>query len=140
MAFVACLCAGPIPFVESKWVFFVMMWLLLFVGGFIMPNLLGVMIASIPSSMRAIGNSFAAIFFNALGFLPAPFLYGAMISLTNSASNLGMLVTMAYSSTGLLWTLLALCARSRRKKKDELLPKLSVNPPSTSSSSNRNES
>lgn len=51
MAFIACLCAGPIPFVNSVWVFFVLMWLLLFVGGFIMPNLLGVMIASIPGNM-----------------------------------------------------------------------------------------
>ena len=77
-----------------------------------MPNLLGIMIVSVPGSMRAVANSFAAIFFNALGFLPAPFIYGAVISLTGSeTTNLGMVATMSYSSTGLLWTLLALCAR-----------------------------
>ena len=118
VALLACMSAGPIPFVSNVWVFTVLMWVLLFFGGFIMPNLLGIMINSLPSNIRAIGNSFASIFFNVLGFLPAPFLYGAMISLTNSESNLGMLVTMSYSATGFLWTLCALGARSKKKKKN----------------------
>ena len=41
------LCAFPIPFIDNFWVFNVLLWLLMFAGGFILPPLTGMMLATI---------------------------------------------------------------------------------------------
>ena len=56
-------------------------WLELFFGAAIVPTLQGLMISSIPTELRALGNSFAQLVMNLLGNLPAPLLYGYVQSL-----------------------------------------------------------
>ena len=66
------------------------------------------MISSVPDNLRAVANSFAAIFFNAIGFLPAPFAYGAIISLIgDKSSNIGMMAVMGYTITGVIYVIFA---------------------------------
>ena len=76
------------------------------------------MISSVPDNLRAVANSFAAIFFNAIGFLPAPFVYGAIISLIgDQRSNIGMIVVMGYTITGVVYVILAYYKGNKDMKK-----------------------
>ena len=45
-------------------------------GGFTVPVLTGYMIAQVPPNMRTLANSLANLFYNLLGFFPAPSIYG----------------------------------------------------------------
>ena len=61
------------------------------------------MISSIPQKLRAFGSSTAQLVFNLLGYFPAPFLYGAINSVTGGAeSRGGMIMLMAWSFCGML--------------------------------------
>jgi len=82
VALLACLSALPIPFVNSLVGVIIFLWLVLFFGGFIMPNLTGILLNSVPPKERAIANSVANFFYNLLGYLPAPYLYGLVVELT----------------------------------------------------------
>ena len=48
-----------------------------------MPGLTGLMMVSVPPSIRAFGNSNGEIVKNVLGYLPSPFMYGWFNSLFN---------------------------------------------------------
>ena len=48
----------------------------LFCGGFSMPAVTGIMLNSVPPSMRTMANSIANTSYNLFGYLPAPLLYG----------------------------------------------------------------
>lgn len=53
-------------------------WVLLFLGGAMVPGLTGVMLNSVAIQYRTFANSNAQTFMNLIGFLPAPTLYGIM--------------------------------------------------------------
>jgi hypothetical protein len=55
--------------------------LLLFFGGSLLPQVLGLMIDSVPKQQKAIASSITYLFNNLFGYLPAPFLYGAVSSI-----------------------------------------------------------
>lgn len=65
-----------IPFVNYFYPVTVLLWLVLFFGGAMMPGLTGLMMVSVPPYLRAFGNSNGEIIKNILGYLPAPFMYG----------------------------------------------------------------
>lgn len=44
-----------------------------------MPNLTGILLNSVPQGERAVANSVANFFYNLLGYLPSPFLYGLAV-------------------------------------------------------------
>lgn len=68
--------AVGIPFVSDFYAVTIMLWLVLFFGGAMMPGLTGIMMVSVPPYLRAFGNSNGEIIKNILGYLPAPFMYG----------------------------------------------------------------
>lgn len=72
----AILCATPVPFLTTKWPVYILMWLLLFFGSFILPTVTGMMLNSVPLENRATANALAVLSYNLLGYLPAPFIYG----------------------------------------------------------------
>ena len=74
----AVLCATPVPFLLTKWPAYVMLWLLLFCGSFILPTVTGMMLNSVELEHRATANALAVLSYNLLGYLPAPFIYGAI--------------------------------------------------------------
>lgn len=86
LCFVVSLCASasclPVPLMNHILGVIIFLWLVLFFGGFIMPNLTGILLNSVPSKERAIANSVANFFYNILGYLPAPYLYGLIVELT----------------------------------------------------------
>lgn len=115
--FLSSLAGTPTPFLESFPLTVVCMWLQMFFGGAIMPAVTGVMISSVPKSMRAVGNSIAQLFGNLLGFGPAPFLYGFVINLTGGdTSRWGMALLSAWGFQGVVHAWLG-----RRAKKRNIL-------------------
>jgi len=70
--------AAPIPFSDIKWLTYACVWLLLFVGASILPTLTGIMLNSVEESRRTTANSIATLIYNLCGYLPAPFIYGAV--------------------------------------------------------------
>jgi len=68
--------ASPVPFLTTKWPVYILMWLLLFLGSFILPTVTGMMLSSVDLEHRATANAMAVLAYNLLGYLPAPFIYG----------------------------------------------------------------
>jgi len=66
----------PVPFLSSKYAVYVIIWLVFFLGSFILPTLTGIMISSVADYQRTTANSIATLSYNLLGYLPAPFMYG----------------------------------------------------------------
>ena len=101
----------PAPLVDNKIAFYALIWLLLFFGAFILPTLTGIMLNSVPEQRRTAAYSVATLFYNLLGYLPAPFIYGtvstfgknqalasrfALAAIIYSSLITGVLVILAY--------------------------------------------
>ena len=85
-ALCAVLCGIPICLFDSIVGFAIFLWLFLFFGGCIIPNLIGVTLTSLPIELRAAGNSVTVFLNTILGFLPAPFTYGVIYESTRKHS------------------------------------------------------
>jgi len=62
------------------------------------PNLVGVIISSIPNELRASGNSITNFFTNLIGYLPAPYFYSLIFDSTkdfNSKFAYGLIVNFS---------------------------------------------
>ena len=68
----------PIPLVNGLYLYAFFLWLLLFFGGALLPPLQGIIIACLPRNVQGSGNSFVIFFYNLLGYLPAPYVYGTL--------------------------------------------------------------
>lgn len=72
------ICAVPIPFIDNFFVVSGLLWFLLFFGGSILPCMTGIMLNTVDQSLKTTANSLANLSYNMLGYLPAPFVYGAI--------------------------------------------------------------
>ena len=63
--------------------FGVLIWLLLFFGGSILPPVTGIMLNTVQESKRTSANSIANLCYNLLGYLPAPSFYGMVSSIVD---------------------------------------------------------
>jgi hypothetical protein len=61
-AMLASLCGSPIPFIDSFYVALMLLWLMLFFGGSLVPGMTGIMLTSIPPDQRSMGNSVSHVF------------------------------------------------------------------------------
>ena len=68
--------ATLLPLVNSYYLYAIFLWILLFCGSCILPTLQGIIIACLPKNIQGSGNSFVIFFYNLVGYLPAPFVYG----------------------------------------------------------------
>ncbi len=111
-ALFAILCAFPVKWVTGIYLFGVLLWAILFFGGAIIPNAQGIMISSLDNELRASGNSISNIFQNAIGFLPAPSVYGLIYNNTkHSDPSLAMSIVLMYSLVGLVFLVISLIFR-----------------------------
>jgi hypothetical protein len=62
--------------------FSIFLWLFLFFGSAIVPNLMGIILSSLPYELRGAGNSVALLISTTLGRLPSPTLYGIIFDAT----------------------------------------------------------
>ena len=81
-----------IPFLNNFIPCAVLLWVVLFFGGAMMPGLTGMMMASVPPYLRAFGNSNGEIIKNILGYLPSPFMYGWFQSLFDERAGLKLIM------------------------------------------------
>ena len=103
ISIIAAGCGIFLPFFDITAVFVVFMWLLLFFGGSITPGLTGIMIASIPENSKEIGNSLSQLFYNLIGYLPSPFIYGLVCKYTGgSKSRWGLIVLVCWGVLGVI--------------------------------------
>lgn len=65
-----------LPLVNSLILYAIFLWILLFLGSSILPTIQGITIACLPKDVQGSGNSFVIFFYNLVGYLPAPFIYG----------------------------------------------------------------
>lgn len=79
VALFASACSIPIGYLhdtDDYLVVTVLLWFLLFGGGFLLPCATGIMLNTVKEDLRTTANSIANIWYNLLGFLPAPYVYG----------------------------------------------------------------
>ena len=89
----------PIPFFADFLHFGLFIWVLLFLGASMMPSLTGLMLNSVESHLRGSANSFSQFWFNGMGWLPAPILYGLISTIVqkdkmNKHSHIPLTVTL----------------------------------------------
>ena len=82
-------CKKIIPFI-------IFTWLALLFGGAIMPTLTGIVITSLPQHLRASGNSLQLFIGTLFGYLPAPYVYGAIQDIFNDGGRKSMFFNMSY--------------------------------------------
>ena len=76
-------CAIPIPWCNGFYGIAVLIWFLLFFGGFIMPPMTGIMLSSVSAFERSQAMSTATLIYNLCGYLPGPIVYGFISTQTN---------------------------------------------------------
>lgn len=128
-AIVACLFFGigaaisaiPIVIFNNVGGFASFLWLFLFFGGSVIPNLMGILISSLPKDLRSSGSSLANLINNTFGFIPSPFLYGLIYKRTEETSPktaYGFIVFYSYVSIILL-----IAAYIIKEKEDKITDK-----------------
>jgi len=80
-------CTIPIPWTDSFFTFGILIWLLLFFGGALLPPLTGIMLSTVPENMRGSANSMATLMYNMIGWMPSPFIYGLVSKLSGDETN-----------------------------------------------------
>jgi MFS family permease len=70
--------AIPVTQCNSLISFAICLWLFLFFGGCIVPNMIGIILSSLPNELKGAGNSVTAFFTHLIGFLPGPYFYGVL--------------------------------------------------------------
>ena len=103
LTFVGFICAFILPLFDYPIIFVIFMWLMLFFESSVTPGLTGLMISTIPNNYKEIGNSLTQLFYNLIGFLPSPFIYGLVTSYTGGeSSKWGLSVIILWSFFGFL--------------------------------------
>jgi len=80
--------ALPLPFISNFTVFGALVWVLYFLVQTIMVMLNCMMFSSVDVNMQSAANGLLTFSYNFLGWMPAPFIYVAIQSLTNSSNSL----------------------------------------------------
>ena len=73
-----------IPFMDNFWMVSILLWIVLFFGGAMVPGLTGMIMSSVQPEVRSFGNSTGEIIKNTLGYFPSPFLYGLINHLSGN--------------------------------------------------------
>ena len=103
----ACISSIPVPITLNLFYFIIFMWLVLFFGAGIVPVLTSIIINSVPEEHIASANSMTNLLTNALGYLPAPYVYGILSDISGDLGVLGMKVTLWISIPGMIFLCLA---------------------------------
>lgn len=98
-----------IPIMSNVYIIFGLLWLMFFLGGLVVPIVTGVMLGVVEPEIRPQANSLANTSYNALGYFPAPFIYGLICEYTGGQkSQWGMIVSLYVLGPGIFFIVLAL--------------------------------
>lgn len=102
----------PVPLVDDLLSFTGYLWLVLFFGGAIVPAMTGILISTLPKHLRGPANSITCLISNSLGYLPAPYVYGALNNYFGAEyPRRAFMVIMYYSLTGVVFIIIAMYFR-----------------------------
>ena len=97
----------PLPLVDSIFLYALFLWLLLFFGASTLPTMTGLSIACLPKNVQGSGNSFVIFFYNLVGYLPAPFVYGFLKDLFDDKNDPQKGSRVAQKAT--IWVFFSAC-------------------------------
>jgi MFS transporter, Spinster family, sphingosine-1-phosphate transporter len=97
-AVLAVVSALPIPFISQIHSFALFIWLLLFFGGAILPNITGIMLNSVSEYQRTSANSLANLAYNLFGYAPAPLFYGVISKIAGGDKSRVPMASLLYST------------------------------------------
>jgi MFS family permease len=114
-AFFAICCGIPITLVNKLAPFCACLWLFLFFSSCLYPIIVGTSLTELPPKYRAAGQSLIVFLYTALGFLPAPAVYGIIYDKTYIRSpRFALGFTVLYSIVGLIILIIAAFIRDKR--------------------------
>jgi predicted MFS family arabinose efflux permease len=117
-----------IPFLNNITLFVILIWLLLFFGGSIVPGLTGILINSASNKMKEVSNSITHLCYNLLGYLPSPVLYGLVCKYTGgSTSRYGLHLLMCWSILGVSFLYLSRISRNKIQTESKQIFEISKN-------------
>jgi len=109
------------PVMDTVIGFGIVLWLFLFFGGALIPNMVGILLDSLTSrTLKGAGNSLNLIINASIGYLPGPYVYGVMYEmLKEKHPKLSFSLTLLSSWLGVLFIMLAMIFRYRKFRKLE---------------------
>jgi MFS family permease len=111
-------CSIAIPIFSDIVGFAIFLWLFFFFGGAIVPNIVGIYLSSLPVELRGAGNSVSNVLINGLGYLPAPYIYGAIFDNTvNTHPRMSLAITVNYCWVGVILLIVSMILRFREFNK-----------------------
>jgi MFS family permease len=69
-------CCLPCPFFDNYVVFIIVLWVAIFMQGFIEPIMMGIILSSVSDIERPAASSLSILLEMLFGMLPAPYIYG----------------------------------------------------------------
>jgi len=76
LVFLSGVIALPIPFIDDFTLIAINLWFYLFIGGLFLPLMTGIYLANVEVEYRTQSSSMANMIYEALGFAPAPYIWG----------------------------------------------------------------
>jgi MFS family permease len=118
-------CCIPCPIMNTSTGFIILMWLAIFMQGFIQPIMTGIILNTVTPIERPTASAFSHLFEKLLGMLPAPYVYGLVYENTEkidpttgkNVSHGGMYAIFFSSAVGIVFLFFALVLRNRSYKK-----------------------
>jgi hypothetical protein len=140
ICFVFALLAGissiPVPFANDLYVFTFLLWLVLFFGGAILPNIMGIIMTCLPPQLRGSTNSILNLLTNLFGYLPAPIAYGFIYDRFKETNQRLAITIVIYSSfLGCLLILIAMYFKFSEPNVEPLINNYEISMRKTSRSS-----
>ena len=78
LALFSCMSSIPMSWFNNFYAVVINLWLYLFIGGICVPLLTGIFLAHVEIEFRTQSSAMANMFYQAFGFAPAPFIWGAI--------------------------------------------------------------
>ncbi len=117
----------PCPFLDNYLIFIIVLWVAIFMQGFIEPIMMGIILSSVSDVERPAASSLSILLEMLFGMLPAPYIYGyvyeATEKLDENGKNIsrGGMYTLFFSVViGLVGLLFALPLRKKSLKASEI--------------------
>jgi sugar phosphate permease len=82
---------------DNFWIFLILLWLLLFFGGSVLPCMTGIMLNTVDRPFKTTANSIANLIYNLVGYLPAPSVYGVIYDFGEGGNARGAMATLMYT-------------------------------------------
>jgi len=107
-----------VPMIDDFKYLIMLIWTMLFCGGFVLPILTGVMLNEVENNVRPQANSIANLCYNLFGYFPAPAIYGTICSFTGGRkSKWGMVMLMYMTIPSFLFLLAAWVSKKKQTNK-----------------------